>query len=405
MIEQDSFARPYYFFFLMFPGSLSEGFVVVTLPYLLTHKGFSVAQTAAIVAIGLSTNILRFIWAPLVDLTLSLRRWYWLGVAASTGMLLLLCLVPLTPKDAVFLTVIVVISQVAGRFSLLPIGGFMAHRVRVDQRGRAAGWYQAGGLGAVGLGGGAGLWLATHYNPATAGVGLGVVSLLCALTVLSFRDVRHEERKHFFREIAGMARDVFSMVKVPVVLFVIILLMLPIGTGAAANLWSAIAGDWKTNADTVALVTGLLSGLAGALGSLLGGFIADRWGNWIAYLGSGTICALITILMAVSPFKPEMYIVYVLAYAFGLGMLNAAFSSLILYAIGKKNATTKYTLLTSLGNIPVVYMTALDGWSHDRHNSVYMLVFEAVIGIIFVLISTTVLRIMMRRNLVPRLID
>ncbi len=106
--------------------------------------------------------------------------------------------------------------------------------------------------------------------------------------------------------------------------------------------------DWKTNADTVALVTGLLSGLVSALGCMSGGFIADKWGNWVAYLGAGLICAFVTLIMAVSPLQPYVYIAGVLAYAFGLGLLNAAFSSVILFAIGKRNASTKYALLSSL---------------------------------------------------------
>lgn len=206
-------------------------------------------------------------------------------------------------------------------------------------------------------------------------------------------------------EIAGMGKDILAMLKVPVALFVIILLMMPIGTGAAANLWSAIAQDWNTGADTVALVTGILSGLVSAVGCVVGGFIADRKGVWFAYLGSGAVCALVTLIMAVMPLSPEVYIGGVLTYTFGIGLINAAFTSVILFAVGKKHVATKYSLIASLGNLPVVYMTAFDGWTHDKYNSKYMLMAEAAIGILFVLIFIAIQRRMTYKKLIPATIE
>jgi hypothetical protein len=45
------------------------------LSFILTRVGFSVATTAAIVAVGVSANLWRFLWAPVADLTLTARRW------------------------------------------------------------------------------------------------------------------------------------------------------------------------------------------------------------------------------------------------------------------------------------------------------------------------------------------
>lgn len=375
------------------------GFATVTLPYLLTHSGFSVAHTAGIVALGVSASLWRFAAGPVTDLTLSLRKWYMIAVITSVISILLLSVTPFTMKGAILLTVIYFISQIAANLVLLPVGGIMAHRIEANKKGRAAGWYQAGNLGGVGLGGGAGLWLATHFNILTAGLVLSTVSLLSAVIIFTIRDVQHEKDKHLVSELMGMGKDILSMIRVPVILFVIILLCMPIGTGAATNLWSAIATDWKTNADTVALVTGLLSGLVSALGCMSGGIIADKWGNWIAYLGAGLICAFVTMVMAVSPLQPYVYIGGVLAYAFGLGLLNAAFSSVILFVIGKRNASTKYALLSSLGNVPVVYMTAFDGWAHDQYNSRFMLLAEAGVGVLFILICVIIINWMKARKL------
>lgn len=55
-------AKPFIFFFLVLPYGISSGFVSITLPFVLTRAGFSVATAASIVAIGVSANLWRFLW-------------------------------------------------------------------------------------------------------------------------------------------------------------------------------------------------------------------------------------------------------------------------------------------------------------------------------------------------------
>jgi hypothetical protein len=86
-------------------------------------------------------------------------------------------------------------------------------------------------------------------------------------------------------------------------------------------------------------------------------------------------------------------------------MINAAFSAIILFAIGKKAAATKYSLLSSLGNIPVVYMTSLDGWVHDHGGSRYMLVVEALAGLLSVVLFLLVFKWMQNRKFLVKTVD
>ena len=61
------------------------------------------------------------------------------------------------------------------------------------------------------------------------------------------------------------------------------------------------------------------------------------------------------------------------------------------FAIGRGAASTKYAALSSLGNVPVVYMTAVDGWVHDRFGTGWMLQTDALSAIVFVVIALFVL--------------
>ena len=85
---------PFTFFLLVLPYGISGGFASVPLPFVLTQAGFPVALSASIVAIGISSNIWRFLWGPVADLTLTPRRWYLLGLAAGAVTLLLMSLMP-----------------------------------------------------------------------------------------------------------------------------------------------------------------------------------------------------------------------------------------------------------------------------------------------------------------------
>lgn len=399
-MQPTTYAKPYSIFFMVMPYGISSGFVTIILPYVLKQNHFSVVQIAGIVSVGVSANIWRFFWGPLADITLSLKRWYWIGVGCCLMMILMLSFIPFNIHNIALITIAVFLSQVAATFVVLPLGGIMAKRIADDKKGAAAGWYQAGNLGGMGLGGGIGLWLTTHYNLGVAGIALIVSSLICALVIVFIKDVTHTSQQSFVGDIKMMGKDILTMFRIPIVVFVVCLICMPIGTGAASNLWSAIAVDWHANADTVALVSGVLSGLISALGCVIGGYFADKFGVWWAYLGSGLLFALVTILMAISAYQSNVFVLGVLAYALMLGLINAAFSAIVLYAIGKTSAATKYSLLSSVGNIPVVYMTSINGWVHDIKGSKFMLMTEALLAVVFVLFSILILQWMNKKNLI-----
>ncbi len=383
---------PCVFFFLVLPFGISSGFVSVTLPYLLTHAGFSVAAAASIVAVGVSANLWRFLWGPVADLTLSARRWYLLGILVSAATIFWLALTPLHGSVAKLLGPIVFISQVAATLIVLPVGGLMAHTVNEDAKGRAAGWYQAGNLGGTGAGGGAGVWLAAHYSRGTAGGILALAMLACAAAIYFTADIQVVTDETVSARIRLLWRDVVSMVRAAIPLFTIVLVLSPIGAGAMNNLWSAVAGDWQASADQVAFVTGLLNGLVSAIGCLAGGWVVDRVGRWWSYFGSGIGIAIVAAILAILPRTPGMYSAGVLGYAFFCGMAYAAFSAIVLLAIGRGVASTKYATLSSLGNVPVVYMTATNGWVHDRFGTAWMLYAEAISGIVCVAFALVVLQ-------------
>ena len=390
--------RPFLFFFLDLPSGISSGFASITLPFVLTQAGFSVAAASAIVALGVSANLWRFLWGPVADLTLTARRWYLIGLITTAATLFLLSVIPLRTSSSGLIYAVVFISQVASTLVMLPLGGMMAHAVAEEAKGRAAGWYQAGNLGGNGIGGGAGVWLAAHYSKEIAGAALAISMLACAVALLFVADVRIVTTETLRQRMLLLWRDLVAIVTAAIPLLVTILVCSPIGAGAMNNVWAAVAPDWHASADMVALVTGVLNGVVAAVGCVVGGWIADRVGFWWTYFTSGIAIAAVAIIMAIAARTPASFSVGVLFYAFTNGVAYAAFSALVLLAIGKGAASTKYAALCSLGNLPVVYMTALDGWVHDRYGTAWMLHFDGLAGVVCIAFAMLALHRILRRQ-------
>ncbi len=385
---------PFACFFLVLPFGISGGFLAVTLPFLLTKEGWSVAAIGTLVAVGNSSNVWRFLWSPLVDLMLSTRTWYLLGLVSAVTAIAAFGVVP--PREGLFFTGLVFFSQLAASFVVLPVAGVIAHTIREADQGRASGWYQAGNLGGAGIGGGMGVWLATHSTYAVTCTMLALTMLTCALAVRWVPDLRPIAGERAALRLRALGRDFAGLVRCRRALFIAVLVASPIGVGAASQLWSAVASDWQASPATVALVTGTLAGIVSAVGCVIGGWLCDRVGRFSVFFGSGSLLVGLAAVMAAAPHTPTAYRAGVLIYALLMGASYGAFTALVLFAIGKGAASGKYAILTSLGNLPVVYMTALNGWAHDHWSASGMLYFEAIIttpAIAFGLLGLSLIRV------------
>jgi MFS transporter, PAT family, beta-lactamase induction signal transducer AmpG len=83
----------------------------------------------------------------------------------------------------------------------------------------------------------------------------------------------------------------------------------------------------------------VLNGLISAVGCVIGGWGADRFGLWWAYFGSGVAIGLVAIAMAIAARTPATYAIGVLSYSLTQGLAYAAFSAMVLVAIGRGAAS------------------------------------------------------------------
>jgi MFS family permease len=373
--------HPSAFMFLIAPFGAMFGFVSVTVAWQLKAAGVSVAQVASIVALTLLPHTWKFLWAPITDSTLTQKRWYLMSSLATGLGIAAIGFMPPTRAGLSALAAVVFVASVATTFMGMAVESLMAHSTPFELKGRAGGWFQAGNLGGGGLGGGLGLWLATRVpEPWMPGAIVGVLCLVCALALLAVPSPpiqRHEKLAASLRE---SLRDLWTVIRERSGIIALVLCFLPIGAGAASGLWSAVASEWSAAADTVALVTGTLAGIVSAAGCILGGWICDRMDRKTAYVLYGLLQAACAVAMAVLPRTESWFVVLTTAYAFIAGLTYAGFTAFVLEVIGKGAAATKYSVYASLSNMPIWYMTNINGWAHDRWDSSGMLFTEAVLG-------------------------
>ena len=353
---------------LCIPFGAATGYVSVTLIYLLSHAGVSVASVAGMLAISLLPQTWKVLWAPIVDTTLTSKRWYLIAALLTAATLAPIGLLPMTNAMLAAITALVFINSVATTFLAMATENLMARATGLKEKGRAGGWYQAGNLGGAGIGGGAALWLAQHsaiiWLPGAAMAGLCAT---CCIALWFAPDAGASSRNPSYLEsLRGVLRDVWAIARSRIGFLALLICFLPIGSGAASGLWSAVAGDWHAGADIVALVNGVLGGVVSALGCVIGGYLSDRMDRKFAYALFGLFLSAGALGMAAASHSPAMFIVFTLLYALVQGLNYASFSAVVLEAIGGGAAATKYNLYASLANMPTAYLTIVDGWAYGR---------------------------------------
>lgn len=382
------FRRPHpsAFAALIIPFGAMSGFVSVSMAFLCTRNGLSVEDGALLVAAGMFPHVWKFLWAPIADTTLTRKRWYLFSVVLCAFGITAMSAIPMSKGNMHLLEVVIFVANLASTFLGMSVEGLMAHITPPEQRGRVGGWFQAGNLGGNGLGGGAGLWLATHLEHAwMSGAILGVGFLVGSLALLCMPDVAAEARTASLpRAMLGVLVDLWQMIKTRAGLLCGTLCLLPINTGAATSVLAQaeVAGKWGATEDTVALVSGTLNGVISGLGCLFGGEVCARINSRKVYAGVALIMAAVSAGMAISPFTKTNYVVYSLVYAFVVGMSYTAFTGFVLDAIGKGAAATKYNVFASLSNTPITYMGLVLAWAQTKGGEKVMLFTDAGAGVV-----------------------
>jgi len=399
---QGQFTHPLVFLLLIIPFGAASGFLGVTIVYQLGTAGVDPVTIAVLTGLSFLPHTFKFLYAPLVDLTLTRKQWFVMASITSALGIALLGVIPATQAGLPWLRVLVVAGNLATALLSMSVESLMAYNTAPHEMGRTAGWFQAGNLGGSGLGGGLALVIAESTTHAwLPGAVLAVVCLLTGFAIFFTNEpephlpelsdgpqdaTARQDSALVWRTIKRVFLDLWQVASSRMGYLGLLICFLPIGSGAAGNLFPLFATEWGASANDVAATSGALSGLLSAFGCMVGGHFCDRMDRKLAYALFGIIMSICAILMAWAPHNLNMYYVFVLSYGFIAGLCYAAFTAVTLEAIGTGAAATKYSIFASLSNTPIAYMGILNGFFYEKSGSNAGLYSDAAMGLAGVLV-------------------
>jgi PAT family beta-lactamase induction signal transducer AmpG len=364
---------PALYLFLELPFGAAVGFLMIAVPFWLSAAGVPLADIAKVSAVGFMPHALKIVWVPLIDVTGHRKAWY-LGAVGGVAALLAACaLIPDPARHLGLLTVLVTALQAVAGTSSAALNALIATTTHESAKGRAGGFYMAGNVGGTGLLGALALWLTSNASPLTAGLVLAGVVLAAGAGAVVIHERRHVDEavraagslgRAVWRRLSAMVKDIWQTATSRMGFTGVLISLAPVGCGALTNLFSGMAREYGASQRLVEAVNGLGGGLAGALGSLVGGYLADRMNRRLAYALAGGLTALSAVAMLAAPMTPLTYTWGTLAYNFANGIAFATWAGMVLEVVGLSAAvTTKYALFVASSNLAISYVTALNGWA------------------------------------------
>ncbi len=379
---------------LYLPFGALSGFVTVALTFLATRHGLSITEGALLGGAQLISQWLKWTWAPVVDLTSTPKRWY-VGATAGTALgVFVMSIMPLGPKTLPALLAVVAVTSLVNSLVGMAIEAMLAADTPKGEEGSVSAWFQAGNLGGSGLGGGIGLLLLTRMpEPWMAGAIMATLFMACNFALWGVPDAPRTHYGALGPAVRAVFGDLATLARSRGGALAMWLCFLPIGTGAAAGVLTQakVAGIWGAGENEVALVQGFLVAAVMAVGCFLGGWLSDRMGPKPAYASVGVALGVVAVATALTtpggvipvPGPPVYwYVAWSLIYSLGVGLAYAAFTAVVLEAIGTGTAATQYSLFASLSNFPIWWLGLLLGAVADQFGAATMLYTEAGLGVI-----------------------
>ncbi|HXE08609.1 MAG TPA: hypothetical protein VN612_11990 [Acidobacteriaceae bacterium] len=387
---------PWLFSMLIGPSAVLMNGVVQggMLAFFLTHHGVSIGRAAAIISTISWPTSIYFLWSPITDFLVARRTW--LVIGGATGGLLMAEAFRLPDMASRAAVVVMFLAACASQLVVAGCGGLMGTLGEGKPRALAGSFYQAGSAGFGALSAFVLIKLVDHsgwFAGMAHAIGgwqrLLIVMLvlliagpgLIGLVVPGAHDQNEESFGAVMRRLGREFKATFwRWEAVPYTL----LLTFPMNSSAAVGLLPGIAQHYGVSGDQVAWMNGLAGALLVALGSLAATLIPSRARASVAYLFVGLANAATLLVLWLCPMHPAFYFAGTALYLFTSGTGLATFTAVVLEFLGRsgKSGSARYSIINSIGNIPVLYMIRLDGWGGDKWGPRGVAGTEAVISVI-----------------------
>jgi PAT family beta-lactamase induction signal transducer AmpG len=374
--------RPWLFSFLIAPSAVVANGVIQggVLGYMLSQRGVGSGAASHMIAVLALPTMLYFLWSPMTDFFVRRRTWLLLG-GVSSGVLMAAAFYQKNLL-ATSTMVLILLSACCAQLVVSSCGGIMGALHSERARRTSSSFYQAGGLGFGAL---AAMVLIPISDTGRRDVlGLAAAAMIALPTLLAFLAPKQETVG------GGSVSDTLRRMKrefvetfwrwdaVPYTL----IMLFPIASGAGIGLITGVAKNYGVNGAHVAWMNGLGGAVLMGAGSLATALIPARSRAPVVYLTIGLVNAATLGVLWLGPMHPATYYLGVTLYLFTVGAGYAYFTAVVLEFLGNsgKSGSGRYSIINSLGNVPVLYMIRLDGWGGDMWGPRGVSATECVLG-------------------------
>ena len=353
--------RPWLFNFLIAPEAvISIGLIDGALSFLLRNEGVNPARAASIVGLLTLPHAVYFLWGPITDFFLQRRTWVMFGAAMASLALLLAFHQPRLSSTAG--VALLFMTACLGVLVAAACGGMMGTLRSEINRRRAGSFYQSGSLAFGGIAVFIVAYLEHLSTPALGWILTAMIVLpsLSALLVPPQQNPETGSARESARRIWAEFKATFLRREaIPYTL----LITFPACSGAMIGLLPELARDYGISAAQVAWINGLAGALLTAAGALVAALVPVRVRAPIAYIIAGLVNAGTLAILALGPLRPAVYLTGTVLFLFCVGACYAFFTGVALEFLGRsgKSGSARYAIINSCGNLPVAYMSWVDG--------------------------------------------
>ena len=368
------------------PMGFYFGFISTAMPILLAAKGVSVGTIAEVSAVGFSPSFWAFLLCPILDVRFSKRAYalFFAGVAAvCLGVSTLL-----TGNLGAFTVVLTV-----GCAAVVIFGnahcGWMPDVIEDRHYSQVGGTVNVANLGAAGVFATVTVVLVRTLPAPLAALLLGL-AVLAPTVLLFFIPLPTKPTRGVAEMFRTFFSDLYRVCKRPGCILGLICFLSPTACFALTNLFSGMGRDFNTPERWVTALNGPAVAVVCSSGCLLGIWICSRFLRRTVYISAGFGGAAAALALIWMPHTLFYFAGGVLAYNFFQGINYTAFTAFEFEIIGPGNplAGTQIALLTAASNLPISYMTAIDGHFHTTYGLRGML---AVDGLSSIVVGTALL--------------
>ena len=375
--------RPWLFGLLIAPNAvLAYGIIAGVLSYLLRRQGVGIGRSSEIIALLILPQSIYFLWSPITDFWIRRRTWLIVGAIASA--LSLAAAFHSSRLDNPAAVALLFLSACFGQLIVSSCGGMMGTLRSEGKRRKASGVYQAGALAFGALGVFVLARLAERMGMGPLGWIAAALIALPSLAAFAAPE-QPQEQKQRIRETFACIWHEFKITflcwrAVPYTL----MMLFPMASGALIGLLPGIAEDYHVSGQHMAWMNGVAGALLTASGSLAAPLIPARIRASVSYLSVCLLNEALLLILWLGPLSPSTYFVGATLYLFTIGSCYALFTAVVLEFLGQsgRSGCGRYSIINSLGNVPVVYMTALDGRGGKLWGARGLAATDAVLGAI-----------------------